>query len=82
MPLSLPFSYQDIYETEFAIPAGYKLAEKPLPVSLKSEFGTYNLDFKLEGDKLLVNRKIPSQKGIILKKNLKNTQPLGKKPLI
>lgn len=79
LPLSLPFSYQDIYETEFAIPAGYKLAEKPLPVSLKSEFGTYNLDFKLEGDKLLVNRKITISKGNYPKEKFKEYAAFRKK---
>ena len=79
LPLSLPFSYQDIYETEFAIPAGYKLAEKPLPISLKSEFGNYNLDFKLEGDKLLVNRKITISKGNYPKEKFKEYAAFRKK---
>ena len=47
LPLSLSFSYQDIYETEFVLPSGYKVAEKPMPIALSSEFGNYNLDFKV-----------------------------------
>lgn len=79
LPLSLPFSYQDIYETEFTIPAGYKLAEKPLPISLNSEFGSYNLDFKLDGNKLLVNRKITISKGNYPKEKFKAYADFRKK---
>ncbi|GGP05542.1 hypothetical protein GCM10010992_22040 [Cloacibacterium rupense] len=79
LPLSLPFSYQDIYETEFTIPAGYKLAEKPLPIALNSEFGSYNLDFKLDGNKLLVNRKITISKGNYPKEKFKAYADFRKK---
>ena len=79
LPLSLPFSYQDIYETEFTIPAGYKLAEKPLPITLNSEFGSYNLDFKLDGNKLLVNRKITISKGNYPKEKFKAYADFRKK---
>lgn len=79
LPLSLPFSFQDIYETEFTIPAGYKLTEKPMPVNITSEFGTYNLDVKQEGDKILVNRKITIAKGTYPKEKFKAYADFRKK---
>lgn len=79
LPLSLPFAFQDFYETEFTIPAGYKLVEKPMPVSITSEFGTYNLDYKQEGDKLLVNRKITISKGTYPKEKFKAYADFRKK---
>lgn len=79
LPLSLPFAYQDVYETEFTIPAGYKLAEKPTPIIISSEFGTYNLDYKIDGDKLIVNRKIKISKGIYPKEKFKAYADFRKK---
>lgn len=64
LPFENPFSYQDSYEIEFNIPNGYKMTEKPQPVSLSSEFGNYSLDFKYEQNKITVLRKLTIFKGI------------------
>jgi len=79
LPLSLPFSYQDIYETEFVLPSGYKVAEKPMPIALSSEFGNYNLDFKVDGNKIFVNRKITISKGNFPKEKFKAYADFRKK---
>ena len=79
LPLSLSFSYQDIYETEFVLPSGYKVAEKPMPIALSSEFGNYNLDFKVDGNKIFVNRKITISKGNFPKEKFKAYADFRKK---
>ncbi|MBW8361520.1 MAG: DUF3857 domain-containing protein [Kaistella sp.] len=64
LPFENVFAYEDDYEIEFEIPAGYKLDEIPPSTVVESEFGSYHLSFKTLENKLTVNRKLVINKGV------------------
>lgn len=79
MPLSIPFAFQDKYDVEFTLPAGYKITEMPSPVNLKSEFGEYSLNFNVENNKLMVHRTLTNLKGSFPKEKFKEFAEFIKK---
>lgn len=50
------FSYRDVDSVSIELPEGYVLEALPAPVSLKTEFGLFKSEVKLEGHKLLYRR--------------------------
>ena len=58
LPLELPFPYMDIDSTELAVPGGFKIASLPENCAFQSDFGIYSSTFTLEGNKLLILKKL------------------------
>jgi len=56
-PLYIGYAYKDVDSIEMEIPSGYKIESMPQPLFLKTKFGTYNSQVKLDGNKLFYVRK-------------------------
>ncbi len=54
--IEYPFSFHDIDSVEIAIPDGYSPESMPKDLSLNSKFGSYQISFKADGNKLKVER--------------------------
>ncbi len=64
LPFETVFGYQDSYEITYESPQGYAFTDLPEPQKVTSEFGTYSINYKMNGDKLHVTRNLTIQKGI------------------
>lgn len=64
LPFENSFPFQDDYEIEYIIPAGYIFAEIPKSSSITTEFGSYTIDFTTKDGKLLVKRVLTINKGL------------------
>ncbi len=71
LPFENSFPFQDDYEIEYSIPAGYTFAEIPKSSSITTEFGSYTLNFKTQDGKLLVRRVLTINKGLYPKEKYK-----------
>lgn len=79
LPFENSFPFQDDYEIEFNIPAGYQFTEIPAAADLKTEFGTYSITFNLKENKLLVHRILTINKGLYPKEKYKEYMAFRKK---
>ncbi|SFJ07795.1 Transglutaminase-like superfamily protein [Kaistella treverensis] len=79
LPFETAFPFQDDYEIEFTAPAGYKFADLPATSDFSTEFGSYSLTYKMEGEKLLVRRILTIKKGIYPKEKFKDYVDFRKK---
>ena len=79
LPFETPFPYQDDYQIEYTVPAGYRFAEVPSSVQLESEFGTYQITFELKEEKLNVHRVMTIKKGLYPKEKFKDFVAFRKK---
>lgn len=64
LPFQVSFPYHDDYEITYILPEGYKLNEVPAAQTLKSEFGQYEINFKNNGNKVVVKRTIKVKEGL------------------
>ncbi|PIF45103.1 uncharacterized protein DUF3857 [Chryseobacterium sp. 52] len=67
LPFESKLSYHDEYHIAYQVPANYFIEEIPKDLNLVSEFGTYNISFIKENDKLIVKRSIKINKGLYSK---------------
>ena len=67
LPFENSFPFQDDYEIEYSIPAGYQFTEIPKSLDFSTEFGSYKINFDLKGNKLLVHRILTIKKGLYAK---------------
>ncbi len=65
--IKLRMAYQDIDSLEYILPEEYALEFLPEDIKIRSEFGTYQVQYKLEGNKLHCVRKLTMKKGIFPK---------------
>lgn len=79
LPFETAFPYQDDYEVEFEIPAGYKYSELPKDENIMSEFGKYSITFKNENGKLIVHRVLTINKGVYSKEKFSSYLDFRKK---
>lgn len=79
LPFETPFPFQDDYTFEYSVPAGYKFSEIPAPVNFTGEFGSYAINFVLNGDKLTVHRVLTINKGLYPKEKFKDYAAFRKK---
>ena len=79
LPFETSFPYQDDYEVEFEIPAGYQYSELPRNEEIKSEFGNYSITFKNENGKLKVHRILTINRGTYPKEKYQNYVDFRKK---
>ena len=63
LPLELKAAYSENYVLEYEAPQGYQFSSIPDNISLTSEFGAYNLEFKLNEGKLIVTRNAVFKEG-------------------
>ncbi|MDQ3682676.1 MAG: hypothetical protein M3352_06345, partial [Bacteroidota bacterium] len=54
--LSFNYAYKDVDSVEIEIPTGYEAESIPQAVSLKTKFGTYNSQVRLDGNKIFYIR--------------------------
>ena len=78
-PFETSFPFQDDYEIEYNLPAGYRIAEVPQSSTLTTEFGTYSINFKVKDDKLVVHRVLTINKGLYPKEKFKDYMAFRKK---
>ena len=67
LPFENSFPFQDDYEIEYSIPAGYQFTEIPKSLDFSTEFGSYKINFDLKENKLLVHRILTIKKGLYAK---------------
>ena len=79
LPFETAFPFQDDYEIEFSAPDGYRFADLPLAAEFSTEFGSYALHYKMNGEKLVVNRVLTINKGIYPKEKFKDYVEFRKK---
>lgn len=79
LPFEAAFPFQDDYEIEFTAPVGYRFADLPDATAFSTEFGTYSLQYKMKGEKLLVHRILTIKKGIYPKEKFKDYVEFRKK---
>lgn len=79
LPLEISFPFQNDYEIEFEIPAGYRLSEVPKSSDFSSEFGSYSISFDLKDNKLMVRRILTIKKGNYPKEKYKEYVAFRKK---
>jgi hypothetical protein len=79
LPFETAFPFQDDYEVEFEIPAGYQFSELPKNEEFKSEFGMYSINFKNENGKLKVHRILTINRGTYSKEKYQNYLEFRKK---
>ncbi|MBW8358401.1 MAG: DUF3857 domain-containing protein [Weeksellaceae bacterium] len=79
LPFENSFPFQDDYEIEFSIPAGYKFTEIPESRNLSTEFGTYSITFTLKEEKLIVHRVLTINKGLYAKEKFAEYMAFRKK---
>lgn len=81
LPFETSFAYQDDYEIEYEAPQGYKFSDLPSEKELKSEFGTYQISYKLEDSKLRVHRVLTINKGVYPKEKFAQYVDFRKKAM-
>ena len=79
LPFETSFPFQDDYELEYSIPAGYKFTEVPAPANFSTDFGSYTISFSLKDNKLSVHRILTIKKGIYPKEKFKEYVAFRKK---
>lgn len=79
LPFETAFPFQDDYEIEYTAPTGYRFADLPDATAFSTEFGTYSLQYKMKGEKLLVHRILTIKKGIYPKEKFKEYVEFRKK---
>ncbi|MFC6269577.1 DUF3857 domain-containing protein [Frigoriflavimonas asaccharolytica] len=79
LPFETAFPYEDDYEVEFDIPAGYQFSEIPKNQELKSEFGNYTISFGNANGKLQVRRVLSINRGTYPKEKYQNYVDFRKK---
>lgn len=79
LPFENSFPFQDDYEIEFSIPAGFKFTEIPKSSVITTEFGTYSIDFELKENKLFVHRILTINKGLYPKEKYADYMAFRKK---
>ena len=79
LPFETAFPFQDDYQIEFTAPIGYRFADLPEAAEFSTEFGSYSLHYKIDGEKLVVNRILTIKKGIYPKEKFKDYVEFRKK---
>lgn len=79
LPFETSFPFQDDYELEYSIPAGYKFTEVPASSNFSTEFGSYTINFNLKDNKLSVHRVLTIKKGLYPKEKFKDYVAFRKK---
>lgn len=79
LPFETSFPFQDDYEIEFTAPIGYKFADLPDTADFSTEFGSYSLAYKMNGEKLVVKRILTIKKGLYPKEKFKDYVEFRKK---
>lgn len=62
-PLYIDRGYTDEESIQITLPKGYKVEAIPAAVSETSIFGNYSMEYRVEGDNLIVHRKIQMKAG-------------------
>ncbi|ACU06734.1 Transglutaminase-like enzyme [Flavobacteriaceae bacterium 3519-10] len=78
-PFENSFPFQDDYEIEYSLPAGYRFTDIPAPSTVTTEFGTYSINFKVNENKLRVHRILTIHKGLYPKEKYKEYLAFRKK---
>ena len=63
-PFQISRGYWDQDEIEITIPEGYQVEAKPENLVLETEFGTYKMSVKLEGNKITYTKDILIKDGV------------------
>ena len=79
LPFETAFPFQDDYQIEFTAPIGYQFSELPDAAELSTEFGSYSLHYKMNGEKLVVHRILTIKKGLYPKEKFKDYVDFRKK---
>lgn len=79
LPFENSFPFQDDYEIEYSIPAGYQFTEIPKSLDFSTEFGSYKIDFDLKENKLMVRRILTIKKGLYTKEKFTDYLAFRKK---
>lgn len=79
LPFELSFPFQDDYEIEYHLPAGYQFSQIPDATTIETEFGTYQILYHLNDNKLQVHRILTIKKGIYPKEKFKDYIAFRKK---
>ncbi len=79
LPFETAFPFQDDYEIEFTAPIGYQFSDLPDAAEFSTEFGSYSLHYKMNGEKLLVHRILTIKKGLYPKEKFKDYVDFRKK---
>lgn len=64
LPFEIAHSYQDNYDISYDVPTHYSITELPENITIKSEFGTYTLNFENKNGKLQIKRIVEVNKGL------------------
>ena len=79
LPFETAFPFQDDYEIEFTAPIGYQFSDLPDASEFSTEFGAYSLQYKMNGEKLMVRRILTIKKGLYPKEKFKDYVDFRKK---
>lgn len=79
LPFETAFPFQDDYEIEFTAPVGYHFSDLPDAAQFSTEFGSYSIQYKMKGEKLVVNRILTIKKGLYPKEKFKDYVDFRKK---
>ncbi len=79
LPFETAFPFQDDYEIEFTAPTGYRFSDLPDASEFSTEFGAYSLQYKMNGEKLMVRRILTIKKGLYPKEKFKDYVDFRKK---
>lgn len=79
LPFETAFPFQDDYKIEFTAPVGYRFADLPEASEFSTEFGSYAIQYKMNGEKLMVNRILTIKKGSYPKEKFKDYVDFRKK---
>ncbi len=79
LPFETAFPFQDDYEIEFTAPIGYRFSDLPDASEFSTEFGAYSLQYKMNGEKLMVRRILTIKKGLYPKEKFKDYVDFRKK---
>lgn len=79
LPFETAFPFQDDYEIEFTAPIGYRFSDLPDASEFATEFGAYSLQYKMNGEKLMVRRILTIKKGLYPKEKFKDYVDFRKK---
>jgi len=61
--IDLIFEFRDVDTVEIAIPSGFVPEAIPQPVALLNKFGQYKIDYKVDGNKVLLTRMFERKAG-------------------
>ena len=79
LPFETAFPFQDDYQIEFTAPIGYRFSDLPDASEFSTEFGAYSLQYKMNGEKLMVRRILTIKKGLYPKEKFKDYVDFRKK---